>query len=55
MEKTMEAKTVNGQALRMKVSADGVWVNDAEIVKTDVHASNGVIHVLDTVLLPPAE
>ena len=31
---------------------DGVKVNDARVVKTDIEASNGVIHVIDTVLMP---
>ena len=33
---------------------DGVMVNDATVVTTDVEASNGVIHVIDTVLVPPS-
>ena len=50
--KTMEAKTVNGKELSVKVAAGGVTVDKAKVVKTDVAASNGVIHVIDTVLLP---
>ena len=50
--KTMEAKTVNGKALDIKVTDAGVTVNNAKVIKTDVAASNGVIHVIDTVLLP---
>jgi uncharacterized surface protein with fasciclin (FAS1) repeats len=50
--KTMKAKTVNGQELDMKVADGGVTVNNAKVVKTDVAASNGVIHVIDTVVLP---
>jgi uncharacterized surface protein with fasciclin (FAS1) repeats len=50
--KTMSAKTVNGQDLAISVGAGGVMVNNAHVVATDVAASNGVIHVIDTVVLP---
>lgn len=50
--KTMMAKTVNGQELSIKVGDGGVTVDNAKVVKTDVAASNGVIHVIDTVVLP---
>jgi uncharacterized surface protein with fasciclin (FAS1) repeats len=50
--KTMKAKTVNGQELSIKVEGGSVTVDNAKVVKTDVAASNGVIHVIDTVVLP---
>ena len=50
--KTMKAKTVNGQSLDVKVTGGNVTVDNAKVVKTDVAASNGVIHVIDTVVLP---
>lgn len=50
--KTMMAKTVNGQELDIKVVDGAVTVNNAKVSKTDVPASNGVIHVIDTVLMP---
>ena len=50
--KTMKAKTVNGQSLDVKVTDGIVTVDKAKVVKTDVAASNGVIHVIDTVVLP---
>ena len=50
--KTMKAKTVNGQSLDVKVTDGKVTVDNAKVVKTDVAASNGVIHVIDTVVLP---
>jgi uncharacterized surface protein with fasciclin (FAS1) repeats len=50
--KTMKAKTVNGQSLDVKVTDAAVTVNNAKVVKTDVAASNGIIHVIDTVVLP---
>jgi uncharacterized surface protein with fasciclin (FAS1) repeats len=53
--KTMMAKTANGAELDIKVTGDTVMVNNAKVLKTDVVASNGVIHVIDTVLMPPAE
>jgi uncharacterized surface protein with fasciclin (FAS1) repeats len=50
--KLTSAKTVNGQAVTVAVAGGKVKVNDANVVKTDIAASNGVIHVIDTVLLP---
>ena len=50
--KTMKAKTVNGQELSIKVAYGKVTVDNANVIKTDVAASNGVIHVIDTVVLP---
>jgi len=51
--KTMMAKTANGAELDIKISGDTVMVNNAKVVKADVKASNGVIHVIDKVLMPP--
>jgi len=51
--KTMKAPTANGADLNVKVDGKNVMVNDAKVVKADVKASNGVIHVIDTVLMPP--
>jgi len=50
--KTMEVKTVQGQSVKLKVSDAGVTVNNAKVIKTDVLAANGVIHVIDAVILP---
>lgn len=50
-----EAKTVNGKAAKVHTSTDGVMIDNAKVVKTDIHASNGVIHVIDTVILPSSE
>ena len=44
--------TVQGQSLNVVVDGGAVKVNDAQVVKADVLASNGVIHVIDTVVLP---
>ena len=46
-----EAKTVEGQTVTISTMG-GVMVNDAHVVKTDIVASNGVIHVIDKVILP---
>ncbi len=50
--KLTEAKTVNGQSVKITTNKDGVMVDNAKVVKTDIAASNGVIHVIDTVILP---
>jgi len=50
--KTGSAPTVNGKMLSLKVDAMGVMVNNARVTATDLVGSNGVIHVVDTVLLP---
>lgn len=49
--KAGDAPTVNGKALKLKTEG-GVMVNNAKVVKTDIATSNGVIHVIDTVLMP---
>jgi len=46
------AKTVSGDAVSISVTGSGVTVNNSKVVKTDIAASNGVIHVIDTVLMP---
>lgn len=50
--KSGSVNTVQGQPLKVNASATGVTVNDAKVIKTDVMASNGVIHVIDSVVLP---
>ena len=49
----MEATTLGGKVL--KISLDPAMVNDSNIVTADIEATNGVIHVIDAVLLPPAD
>ena len=46
------ADTVEGQPVSISATDAGVRVNNANVIKTDVMASNGVIHVIDTVLIP---
>ncbi len=47
-------KTVNGQPLDIVVRGGKVYVNGAQVISADIAASNGVIHVIDTVLMPTA-
>ena len=47
-------KTVNGKSVRIRTSNGSVYVNSARVTKPDVTASNGVIHVINRVLIPPA-
>ena len=46
--KMTSAKTVNGQSLRFTTNGGAVSVDKAKVVTTDIRASNGVIHVIDT-------
>ena len=46
------AKTLQGEAVKIKVSDKGARVNESKLLATDIDASNGVIHVIDAVLLP---
>jgi len=50
--KLQSAKTLEGESLKIHAGDGGVLVNNAHVTKTDIAASNGVIHVIDTVLLP---
>jgi uncharacterized surface protein with fasciclin (FAS1) repeats len=53
--KMTSAKTVEGSDVGIAVHGESVHVNNARIVKTDIAASNGVIHVIDSVILPPVK
>ena len=50
--KLTSAKTVQGQELAIAVKDGKVYVNGAEVIATDIETSNGVIHVIDSVVLP---
>jgi transforming growth factor-beta-induced protein len=52
LAKPTEAETMQGEKIRIQTE-DGILVNDAKVVKTDVDATNGVIHTIDTVLSTP--
>ena len=47
-----EAKTVNGQSVMVSMEADTVMIDNAKVVNADIECTNGVIHVIDTVILP---
>jgi uncharacterized surface protein with fasciclin (FAS1) repeats len=49
------ANTAEGSPVAIRVEDGNVYVNDAQVVVTDIEATNGVIHVIDTVILPPAD
>lgn len=51
--KLSSAKTVQGDPVSIKVTDGGVMINGAKVVTTDIKCSNGVIHVIDSVILPP--
>ena len=48
-------KTVQGNTVKVTVDGDTVMINKAKVLKTDIVCSNGVIHVIDSVLLPPSK
>lgn len=51
--KLTTANTVNGAPIAIKVMSGHVMINNATVTTADVRASNGVIHIIDTVILPP--
>ena len=51
--KLQSAKTVQGSDVKIVVKGKEVMINAAKVTMVDIEASNGVIHVIDTVLLPP--
>lgn len=53
--KLNSAETVQGSSVNIKVVDGKVMINDAQVISADVNASNGVIHVIDTVILPPTK
>ena len=52
--KLSSAKTLSGKSVRIHVAGTNVFVNKAKVTKPDVMATNGVIHVVNRVLIPPA-
>jgi len=50
----MSVKTVEGSDVKIAISPAGVMVNNAKVIQPDIMASNGVIHVIDSVILPSA-
>jgi uncharacterized surface protein with fasciclin (FAS1) repeats len=53
--KNSKAKTVNGAEVELSKAGDIVTIENAVVTKADVVATNGVIHIIDTVLIPPAK
>jgi len=50
--KTTDAKTVEGQSVKIVANMSGVMVDNAKVTSADIAADNGVIHVIDTVIMP---
>jgi uncharacterized surface protein with fasciclin (FAS1) repeats len=50
--KPTSAKAVSGETINIKATGGKVMVDNAQVTKTDINASNGVIHVIDSVMLP---
>ena len=49
----MMVTTLNGKSVTVTINDDGVFINDAQVTVADIVADNGVVHVIDAVLLPP--
>ena len=47
--------TINGKDVTITINMNGVFINDAQVIMADLEADNGVVHVIDAVLLPPSE
>jgi uncharacterized surface protein with fasciclin (FAS1) repeats len=52
VSKMTSAKTLEGSDVTVKAEDGKVWINNAEVTKADIECTNGVIHVIDTVLMP---
>ncbi|MGO9519235.1 MAG: fasciclin domain-containing protein [Candidatus Korobacteraceae bacterium] len=52
--KLTSVKTVEGATLKIAANNGSVMVDNAKVVKADIHTSNGIIHVIDAVMLPPS-
>jgi len=51
----LEVETLNGKSVDVTINANGVFINDAQVIIADIETDNGVVHVVDAVLLPPRE
>ncbi|MEJ2495474.1 MAG: fasciclin domain-containing protein, partial [Ignavibacteriaceae bacterium] len=50
--KLNKAETLSGKNISIKTNDDGVVINNSKVITADVMAKNGVIHIIDTVLIP---
>ena len=50
----MMVPTLNGKSVKVTINDDGVFIDDAQVIFADIPADNGVVHVIDAVLLPPS-
>jgi len=53
IEKRHSLKTLEGSSLTVKVKQGSVFINQAKVIKANVSASNGIVHVINSVLIPP--
>ena len=51
----MNFEMLNEEIVKVTVSEEGIMVNDAKVIIQDIIASNGIIHAIDAVLMPPSE
>jgi uncharacterized surface protein with fasciclin (FAS1) repeats len=54
VEKHKKLKTLQGATVSVTVKKHGVYINNAKVITANLHASNGIIHVINAVLIPPA-
>ena len=54
LQNCQQITTLQGGTVTVRIVGGDVFINDAQVIITDIQASNGVIHVIDTVLMPPA-
>jgi uncharacterized surface protein with fasciclin (FAS1) repeats len=53
-DQTASIETVQGEPITLKMTSEGLFANDGQVTKADIPASNGVIHIINNVILPPS-